>query len=342
MKNSIVFIFVFILSLSFILAQETPTPRPENELRMRYLSVAGSITVNLTRFLGPAEDNIYVFSAPPYIEVTIDQKLGIANVKGIPGWSGSDVIIFKVNKTEEAVLEEGTGATRPLLKIPDSDLVKLFNYGLARDNFDILTKTVGQEVIRNVQARMEHDKVLIMVNKDVELSADISKSPEIKVDILTGNLTATAVEPGLKESEGYLTNTVSFFIYIGIAIVLFFSLKYLIKYLFNLTPRGKQILKVTSNKSTILSKLKQIEHSRDLEEASNALSFVINEFFMRYFYISLSSNPFELNNELIRRNIRGNLKQDIITFFEKYQFGVPTKEIKKAIHELRYLLNQLG
>lgn len=342
MKKEVLFFLVLLLFLSLTLAQEIPIPRPENELRMKYISVAGSVTINLTRFLGSAKGDVYVFSAPPYIEVTIDQKSGIAKVKGIPGWFGSDIIIFKINKTEEGLILGEGKAAKPLLDIPDSEIAKLFNYNLARDSFNILSRTVGQEVIRNVQARIERDKVLVMINKDIELSADTSKNPEIKVDIITGNLSAIAIKPILEESEGYLIGIIVFFIYVGIAIILFFSIKYTIKYIFSISPRGKQILKVESNKSIIYNELKQIEHAGDLEEASRALSFVINEFFIRYFYIGLSSNLFELNNELERRRIRGNLKQDIISFFEKYQSGVPAKSVKKAIHDLKSLLRWLG
>lgn len=333
MKKKILFFLVLLLSLSYVLAQEG---RPQNELRVRYLSTAGTITINLTRFLGPSEGYNYAYSAPVYIDITIDQTTGITQIKGIPGWFGSEVIIFKINKTEEEVFLEENETAKIKFKISDSEIASLFNYNLAQDSFSILSGSIGQEVIKSVQARIDKDRLNVVINKDVEISASAAKTPEISISILTGNLSNVKIGPGIERTEGYLAGFISFTLYLGGIIVLLFLLKYLFS-------RGLTRKKgfIPSPKSIILEKLNKIEHSKD-PEALNALVYVINEFFMRYFYVSPGSNTVALNDELERRGIIGNLKQDILAFFERYQFGITQKEARRAIHDLKSLLRRLN
>ena len=327
-----VFFLIIVLSLSYVLAQEST-----NELRMRYLSIAGPITLNLTRFLGSATESNYVYIAPPYIDITIDQATGIAVIKGIPGWFGSEVIVFKINRTEEeTVVQEENITGKLLLKIPDSELKKLFSYDLAGDSFDALSRDIGSELVRNLQTKLEKDKLLVMVNKDVEISASTSKTPEINIDILTGNISVIKIESYFYQTEGYLANVTIFSLYLIVATIALFYLKYL----FGKSSRSKREFAISSSKSLIIERLKQIERSKD-PEAPKALMLIINEFFMRYFYVSLNSNIFELRNELERRGIKGNLKQDILSLFEKYKFGVHKKDVKIVINELRSLLRKL-
>ncbi len=333
MLKRMIFFLIIALSLSYVLAQEGS---PQNELRVRYLSTAGTITINLTRFLGSSEGYNYAYSAPVYIDITIDQTTGITQIKGIPGWFGSEVIVFKVNKTEEEVFLEENETAKIKLKISDSEIASLFNYNLAQDSFSILSGSIGQEIVKSVQARIDKDRLNVLVNKDIEISASASKTPEISINILTGNLSNVKISSAIEKTEGYLAGFISFTLYLGGIVVLLFLLKYLF---------SKGLIRkkgfISSPKSIIVEKLNKIEHSKD-PEASNALMYVINEFFMRYFYVSLGSNSVSLNGELERRGIMGNLKQDILAFFERYKFGIPQKDTGRAIHDLKSLLRRLN
>ena len=303
MKKGI-FILVILILASFALAQEDIRLIPsEEKLDVNYHAFGGQYTIDLKKYMG---DGPYLVSKTKNVVVDINQDTGRAIITPNLGFEGSEIITFAINKTRAII-------TLPRETFREIEIGKVVIF---QDIFDDVINNIKKENIRKIESGFRDKKLFIIVNDEVNLFAgyDKDQKPEFTFDILIAN--------EAKEERQSLFDNVNISI-----IIIAFIISIL---LFIFRDRVINILIIKENKEKIKRKFlsRLIKYRENDEEILN----LMESFFETFLKIKKNSGLYALDLALERREIEGDLKQEIIDLFKHLNDDEQGKRNMKHIY----------
>lgn len=308
------FFIIFVLLTSLVIAQENIELIPSEErLDVNYHSFGGQYTIDLKKYLG---DGPYTVSKTKNVIVDINQKTGKAIITPSLGWQGSEIIRFVLNKTKAII-------TLPKETFREIEIGKIVIF---QDVFDRVVEDIKKENIKKLESGFRDNKLFISINDEVNLFAGYDKDlkPEFTFDILLANK-GVEVQYGLLEGIN-----LPLIILILIGIILVYIFRDMIISIVRVEKDKKNIKKIFLSK---LSRYKEDEEKiLDLTEA----------FFEKFLNIKKDSSLYLLDLALEKRDIKGDLKQEVIDLFKHLNKDKHDKdEIAHMYNSLRRILIKL-
>src|SRR3989344_3518874 len=317
------FLAVFLILLfNLVIAQEENQEIVSgNELLVRFHSFGKQASIDLKRYLGESEE--YYYSASKNVTVTIDQENGIATLIAKPGWEGVETIRFTTSKPASLIKFRENPEERI---ITDSDIAKIFQE-LINKTFSNIIGGVELQNVRYIDTKLEGGEIIINLNNEAEIFFGVSgNKPETTLNILIPN----AGPPEIKSFEVSKLNP--YVIALLSLIFIFIFRKQVKRLLFS-----KEI--EIDLKNRMLIELFNIQKLKDQKEKEERLYHLLNKFF-NILDISQKSSPLELNKFLEKRNIKGDLKQQVIYLFSKYS-EYKTQDKNEIMKTFRDILGKL-
>ncbi|MDP6641880.1 MAG: hypothetical protein QGF74_00665 [Candidatus Nanoarchaeia archaeon] len=308
---------LFILLINLVIAQEEIelVPKSDERLDVKYHSFGGQYTIDLKKYLG---EGSYRVSETKNVNIDINQETGLAIISSQPGWQGSEIIRFTLNKTKS--ITTLPKETFEEIK-PEIEKLEVF-----QDAFDGVIKDIAKEKIKRLDSEFRNNKLFISVNEEVNLIAgyDENLKPQFNFGISLSN-------EGIESPPGFFESiNLSLITSIIIIIILLFVFRNNIINLLIIKENKKSI------KKSFLARL--VKYKDDDEKILD----LTESFFFRFLKIKKYSSLYILDLALEKRNIQGDLKQEIISLFKHLQKEeYNKKEIKHIYESLRRVLIKL-
>ncbi|MBI2667536.1 hypothetical protein HYX17_02065, partial [Candidatus Woesearchaeota archaeon] len=232
------------------------------------------------------------------------------------GFQGSEIIKFALNKTKS------------IITLPEETL-KEINIGktqVFQDVLDEIIDDIKKEEIRSLEAGFRDNNIIININDEINLFAgyDEDLKPEFSFDILLAN-------KGAEVRYGIFDRINLNFIAVIILIMLLI-------YFFR--DKLISIIRIKEDKTKV-KKIFLAKLSKYKDDDEKIIELAEN-FFERFLSIKKGSGLYLLDLALERRDIRGDLKQEIIDLFKHLNNDVHNNnEIKHIYETLRRILVKL-
>lgn len=314
MKIRHLIILIIFLFVNIAIAQEDIELIPSEErLEVRYHTFGGQYTIDLKKYLG---NGPYIVYETKNVIIDINQNTGKAIIAPKEGFQGSEIIKFALNKTKSVI-------TLPKETLKEINLGRTIIFN---DIFDNVIDDIKKEDIKSLEAGFRGNKVAININDEVNLLVgyDEDLKPEFSFDILLAN-------KGAEVRYGIFDRINLKFIAVIISIILFI-------YFFR--DKLISIIRTKEDKSKI-KKIFLAKLSRYKENDEKIIELT-EEFFERFLKIKKGSGLYLLDLALEKRQIKGDLKQEIIDLFRHLSNDEhDSKEISHIYGTLRRILVKL-
>ncbi|MBI2663567.1 hypothetical protein HYX15_03510 [Candidatus Woesearchaeota archaeon] len=308
-----VILLLIILSTLAIAQQEIELVPSEERLEINYHSFGGQYKVDLRKYLG---DGPYKVEEPNNVIIEINQETGEAIITPKPGFEGSEIIRFQLERAEATI-----SLPRETFRELNVGRLELF-----QDAFNSVITNIKKEDIKKITSGFVGNKIIINIDDEVKLSAgyDESLKPEFTFDLLLQN---RGVEVQRKIFE-----TKDIILIIGLVVLL------IVLYVF----RDKIITIIRPKEDPEKIKKLFLYRISKYKEDDEKIVELAEAFFDRFLNVKKDSNLYILDLALEKRQIRGDLKQQIIDLFkhinkEKHD----KKDIEHIYNNLRKVLVKL-
>jgi hypothetical protein len=280
-----------------------------DRLVVRFHSTAEKQDIDLKLYLGKAP--MYYYNATQKnVIITVDQE-GVAHISSKPGFEGVETIIFSTN--ESAIYEKQPqkedytfleNLTETMIEkyptlVTDKDIQESLGGSLVDE---ILLKSIKKADLEKVTSEVKEDELMVNVNDEALVLVSFENQTKPKLTIVLFDEDAKVDENALKpDYKSYI---------IGGLIIIFVG--FLMLYRDRLLTYFKRTrYNLVTKKKTLSKKLNQAGTGREIKD-------VMEDLFKEKFGLTRYSTPYETELTLNRYKIKGNLKQEILFLYRKF------------------------